>query len=112
MMLTNCGAGLISDFVHPTKFRTVMEVAQECAGFSESTGEFAVPSQAIKCGQLLRKVAELKEAKALENGDTAVAESCVQFVKLCQVHWPELSAVAARNIIDRKRSGVKYLPLT
>jgi len=75
----------LSDFIHPTMFQTVMEVAQECAGFNESTGEFKVPSQAVRGGQLLRCVAELKEAKALQAGDTSMAESCVQFIKLCQM---------------------------
>ena len=74
--------------------------------------EYETPSQAIKCGQLLKKVAEIKEAKALEIADMTTAESSFQFSRLCHLQWSEISAVAHRNVAERKRNGVRYLPLT
>lgn len=42
-----------------------------------------------------------------------VAESCFEFLKLCELKWSnEVSSVALRNIADRKRSGVSLVPLT
>jgi len=102
----------LSDFINPSKFLMLKEVAKDCAGFSDETQEYDTPSQAIKCSQLLKKVAEIKESKALEVADITTAESCVQFSRLCHLQWSEISAVAHRNVAERKRNGVRYLPLT
>ena len=91
--------GDMSDFIHhPTRFKIIVQAAQSCAGFDEHHHEFHTPSQAILCGQLVKKVAELKEAKALEIGDVTTAQSCVQFAKLCQLKWSEVSSVARRDL--------------
>lgn len=90
----------------------IVEAAQECAGFNKTNYEFSAPSTAIKCGQLIKRVAEIKETQLLQNGDSSGAELCAQFMKVCDRQWNVVSAVAARNLSDRKRSGILYLPLT
>jgi len=102
----------MTDFIDPTKFEMIAEAAQECAGFNDTNHEFSAPSTAIKCGQLIKKIAEIKETKLLQAGDSAGAELCVQFAKVCERQWSVVSAVAARNLTDRKRTGIRYLPLT
>jgi hypothetical protein len=103
----------MSDFIVPTKFRMVLDAAKECAGLNESASEYAAPSAAMKSGGILRRLTEIKQANALERGDTETAELCCQFMKLCDVNWStEVSSVASRNLTDRKRSGVLYMPLT
>lgn len=99
-------------FVHLTKFRMVVEAAQECAGFDEVNHTYSTPSQAIKSGQLMKKIAELKMTQALERGEIEVADSCGQFLKLCDLQWSELSTTAHRNLSERKRNSVRFLPLT
>jgi len=68
------------------------------------SNEYHAPSSALRSGTVIKRLAEIKQAEALERCDQAVAESCVQFLKLCELKWPnEVSAVALRNITDRKR---------
>ena len=103
----------IYDYITPTSFRAVVEAAQNCAGIQGSGSSYLTPSYALKSGGLIRRLAEIKQGQALEKGDMITAESCVQFVKLCDINWKnDVSAVALRNLSDRKRSGVFYLPLT
>ena len=103
----------MSDFIQPTKFRIVLEAAQQCAGVSDGGGRYQTPSHALKSGGLVRRLAEIKQTQALERGDTVTAEECVQFLKLCDLNWSnDVSSVALRNLSDRKRTGVRYLPLT
>lgn len=103
----------ISDFIVPTKFRAVVAAAQECAGLNATSSEYEAPSAAMKSGGVLRRLAEIKQSNALERGDAETAELCCQFLKLCDVNWStEVSSVASRNITERKRNGVLYMPLT
>jgi len=103
----------MSDCIDPKRFADVLSAAQQCAGLDETGGEYRAPSVALKCGGLLKKLAEIKHCQALEREDTAVAESCTSFLTLCQKRWPDnVSAVALRNISDRKRTGVQCMPLT
>ena len=55
---------------------------------------------------------EVKLAQALERCDTDAAETSTQFIKLCELQWTQVSATALRNLPERKRNGVKLLPLT
>jgi len=103
----------IYDYITPTSFWAVVEAAQNCAGIQGSGSSYLTPSYALKSGGLIRRLAEIKQGQALEKGDATTAESCVQFLKLCDINWKnDVSAVALRNLSDRKRSGVFYLPLT
>ena len=101
----------MTDFIHPTKFKLMIQAAKECAGFNENAYE--KPSSAIKSGGILKRLAEMKQTGALQRGDTAEADSCTQFIKLCKLNWAnEVSSVASRNLSDRKRLGVLVIPLT
>lgn len=103
----------MSDFINPTQFKYVVEAAKECAGFTDSKSQYKVPSNALKSGAVLRTLAEIKQGEALERSDSATAETCVQFLKLCDLNWScEVSSVALRNISDRKRTSCNILPLT
>ncbi|KAI0208562.1 hypothetical protein LSAT2_006762, partial [Lamellibrachia satsuma] len=89
----------------------VVDAAQQCAGFDEVNHTYDMPSQAIKSGQLLKKVGDVKLSQALER-DTEAVEASMQFLKLCALQWSEVSATALRNLSERKRNGIKLLPLT
>jgi len=103
----------VSDFLIPTKFQEVMAAAQQCAGLNDSGSQYAAPSSAMKSGGVIRCMAELKQSNALRHGDPETAELCNQFLKLCDINWStEVSAVAARNLTERKRNGVSFMPLT
>ena len=103
----------MSDFIHPTQFSEVAAAAKRVAGFQDDTGQYNAPSSALRSGAVIRSLAEIKQAEGLEHGDQTVVESCVQFLKLCELKWPnQVSSVALRNISDRKRSGVLFVPLT
>jgi hypothetical protein len=103
----------MTDFIRPTKFPAIVEAAKRVAGLNEGSSEYHAPSSALKSGGVVRRLAEIKQAKALERSDPAVAEECVQFLKLCQLKWSnEISSTALRNIADRKRTGVLFVPLT
>jgi len=55
----------------------------------------------------------MKQSLAIERQDMTSAEHCIQFLKLCELNWSiEVSALALRNLTDRKRTGVLYMPLT
>jgi len=103
----------VSDAIHPSRFSAVAAATKNVAGFHGDSSEYHAPSSALRSGTVIKRLAEIKQAEALERCDQAVAESCVQFLKLCELKWPnEVSAVALRNITDRKRSGVSFVPLT
>ena len=103
----------MSEFIIPTKFKTVLQAARHCAGCNDKGSEFQTPSYALKSGGLVRRLAEIKQSQALQKSDTVNAECCVQFLKLVELNWTlDISAVALRNLSERKRCGVRYLPLT
>ena len=103
----------MSEFIQPTKFRIVLEAAQQCAGVSDGGSQYQTPSHALKSGGSVRRLAKIKQTQALERGDTVTAEECVQYRKLCDLNWSnDVSSVALRNLSDRKCTGVRYLPLT
>ncbi|KAK2187980.1 hypothetical protein NP493_148g04069 [Ridgeia piscesae] len=95
--------------LHPSMFQMVVSAAQECYDMNHTYG---MPSQAIKSGQLLEIVAEVKLAQALERCDTDAAETNTQFIKLCELEWTQVSATPLRNLSECKQNGVKLLPLT
>jgi hypothetical protein len=103
----------MSDCIDPKRFADVVSTTQQCAGQDEDGGQYKTLSAALKCGGLLKRLAELKQCGALQRGDTATAEMCTHFMTCCTKQWPEnVSAVALCNISDRKRSGVLFMPLT
>ena len=103
----------MSECIDPKKFSDIVNAAQQCAGMDEGGTQYRTPSVALKCGGLLKKLAEIKHCQALEREDMTTADSCTNFLTLCQKRWPDsVSAVALRNISDRKRTGVLYMPLT
>ena len=103
----------MSEFIVPTKFKAVLSATKMCAGLNDTGTEYGAPSSAMKSGGVIRRLAEIKESDALQRGDTATAELCSQFLKVCDVNWSsEISSVAIRNLSQRKRKGVFYLPLT
>jgi len=106
------GSASMSNFIEPTQFSAVVEAARQCAGLSED-GKYQAPTSVLKSGNVIRKLAEIKQGSALERSDPATAELCTQFVKLCDLNWAsEVSAVARRNLTDSKRTGVMVMPLT
>ena len=109
---TGNGNGTLRDFIHPTKFRMVVDAAQHCAGFDSRRHSYTSPSSAIRSGQLLKKVAQLNMTRALETGDTATVDTSTNFLKLCEMQWSEVTASAHRNLSERNRNGVDFLPLT
>jgi len=103
----------MSDFIHPATFSAVTAAAKHVAGFKDDSSEYRAPSSALRSGAVIRRLAEIKQAEALERGDQVVVEKSVEFLKLCQLKWPnDVSSVALRNIADRKRSGISIVPLT
>ena len=82
-----CGKNMssMSDFIHPTQFSEVAAAAKRVAGFQDDTGQYHAPSSALRSGAVIRSLAEIKQAEGLEHGDQTVVESCVQFLKLCQL---------------------------
>jgi len=103
----------LSDYMVPTKFQAVLSAAKECAQLNDSGTEYGAPSSAVKSGGIIRQLVEIKQSDALQRGDSVTAESCTQFLKLCDVNWAnEVSCVAHRNLSQRKRNGVLFLPLT
>ena len=58
-------------------------------------------------------MSELNLSQATEKQDMTSVEHCVQFLKLCDLNWStEVSALALRNLADRKRTGALYMSLT
>ena len=102
----------LCDFVQPSMFREVVDAARECAGFDSARHAYRAPSSAIRSGQLMKKVATLNMTRALEIGDTKVVDASTGFLKLCDLQWSEVSTSAHRNLSERKRNGVEFLPLT
>ena len=91
----------------------VVDAAQHCAGFDSRRHSYTTsPSSAIRSGQLMRKVAQLNMTHALETGDTATVDASTNFLKLCDIQWSEVTASAYRNLSERNRNGVDFLPLT
>ena len=103
----------LSEYLVPTKFQAVVSAAKQCARLNNTGTEYGAPSSAVKSGGVIRQLVEEKQAHALEHGDTVTADLCTQFLKLCDVKWSsEVSCVALRNLSQRKRNGVLFLPLT
>ena len=109
---TGNGNGTMRDFIHPTKFRMIVDAAQHCAGFDSRRHSYTSPSSAIRSGQLLKKIAQLNMTHALETGDTATVDASTNFLTLCDLQWSEVTASAHRNLSERNSNGVDFLPLT
>ena len=96
----------MSNFIHSERFREVVEAAQYVGGYSETNAQYQSPSAALIAGGTIRCLAEIKQGDALEHSNADIAESCAQFLKLCDLNWSsEVSSVALRNIADRKLTG-------
>ena len=109
---TGSQASELHDFIHPTKFRMVVDAAQVCAGFDDASHSYLAPSNAIRSGQLLKKVAQLIVAHALEMANPTTVDASTQFLKLCDLQWSEVVASAHKNLSEISRNGVYFLLLT
>lgn len=76
------------DAVKPQNFNAVVEAVQEIAGIKEGSKSFDKPSLVWKLGNSLKKIADIKYARALKDGDEEVLEEAEAFIKLCTKEWP------------------------
>ena len=57
-------------------------------------------------------MAEVRLVQALQRRDTDTAEESKQLIKLCELQWTQVSAIALQKLLEHKQNGVKLLPLT
>lgn len=86
------------DFIKPTKFRSLFDAAKDIAGFNNKENVFEKPSLALKIGHSLKKLGLLVQGQKLEENDSAGAEEALNFVKLVELNWPDITRPAHRTI--------------
>lgn len=85
-------------FIAPTKFRHLFDATKDIAGFDSKKNVFEKPSLALKIGHSLKKLALLVQGQSLECSDTSGAEEAMNFMKLVELNWPDLTNPAHRTI--------------
>ncbi|CAC5410179.1 unnamed protein product [Mytilus coruscus] len=94
----------LSEFLHPSHFKTVIKATKDEACYDEQTHLLKIPSLAIKIETSLRICATIRKRNGLEEGDENLTkESSSFFDRLCEDNWAEEKT---------KRNKMKRIPLT
>lgn len=108
----------IEEFIHPNLFDTCVQGVKSLAEISDSlslsgTKTFTKPALALKAGQLLKKVAELKRGQAIRKKDVSSKEAAAEFVELYNTEWNEkIAGIAQQNLKELRFNKETILPLT
>lgn len=83
----------IEDFLIPELFDAcvngVKEIAEITNKKQSGTKVFAMPSSALKMGQLLKKLASLKRCQEIRNRNSISKEKTAEFIELYSTEWNE-----------------------
>ena len=108
----------IGDFITSDKYDTCVTAVKTLACVSEEkslsgTQILDKPSLALKAGQLLKKVAELKKGQAIRVRDTEMKSDVSDFINLYEGEFTDaVSAIAHQTLSERKYNKKDVLPLT
>ena len=98
-----------SAFLIPEKFKTVVQAVTTLCGGTDDSLE--TPSNALKMGQHIKELTDIKETNASIKRDTSSVEDCRQFRLLVEKNWRvEVSALACAILSERKFNKTIQLP--
>jgi len=100
------------DIIKPSQFNNVISAVRAITGFDTQTETYAIPSLGVKLGAALKKCAKIVKADAMKERNDCLQNQAVDFDELCNMEWTdEISAVARKNLDDRKYSKPAMIPL-
>ncbi|XP_069033055.1 uncharacterized protein [Embiotoca jacksoni] len=81
--------GSFEDACKPQNFSDVVEAVRQTAGYNDETKSFDSPTLLAKLGNSLKKIADIKYARALKDGaNIETIQEAETFIKLCAKEWP------------------------
>lgn len=94
-------AAQLKDFIHPSKFQTVLQAVRITAELDPEKESYGIPSLALKLGHSLKKCGVLVKGEGLETGNMSKVKDCESFLELCSNFWSEeVSSQALRELSD------------
>lgn len=98
LMLRKDSIRSLEDAIKPQNFSKVVEAVRELAGFNVETKSCHTPSLMMKLGNSLRKIGDIKLAKALkEDADKETMQEVETFIKLCTKEWGHTASSRVKN---------------
>ena len=116
--LTGSESASVGDFITPSQFDVCITAVKSLAMESDrnslsGTKTFEKPSLALKAGQLLKKVADLKKGQAIRMKDMEAKEAATDFVDLYRNEFTDaISGIAHQSLQERKFNKKEILPVT
>ena len=104
----------VSDFLTPAEFDTVVKAVRAVSGELTTEGDTSnseCPSAAIKGGYSIKRLAEIKRARAIRASSPKETTDAENFLKLYELEWAEqISSRASKKLDQRKFNKVERLP--
>lgn len=116
--LTGKESASIGDFISSSKYDTCVSAIKTLALISDEkslsgTKTFNKPSLALKAGQLLKKLADLKKGQAIRASDMEMKTDVSNFIDLYEGEFKDdVSSLAHQTLSERKYNKKDVLPLT
>ena len=92
----------MQDSMNPVLFSSVIAAVKDVTGFDQSTGQYRIPSLALKLGHSLKHCGKILLTKAIVNGSLGLKQHAEEFMTLCSGEWiSEVSSVALQTLHSR-----------
>ena len=103
----------MSDLLTPSFFDIIVDGAFEMAGQDRQTGASSVhmihPSAALKIGQDIELMSELKEIQSIQDKDAVKEEEAARLLKVMKKLWPTRVATLARCLASERKFNKNIL---
>ncbi|XP_061625007.1 uncharacterized protein LOC133475722 isoform X2 [Phyllopteryx taeniolatus] len=101
----------LEDFFLPDNFPHVVAAVNVLAGYDSTGCTYSTPSLAIKLGYSLQKVCHIVQERAIERGDTNLAESAKTFMVVYRKQWNKMISSNALSALRKtKRNSREKVP--
>ena len=112
-LITNDKTASLEDFIHPKNFDHFVKAALKCTKEDdEDEEEIKSPSNAIKLGYDIKRMASAKLGEALKTGNEVKTSEAKDFLKLMTLNWGFQVTKLSRTVLsERNFNSYKPLPL-
>lgn len=103
----------LADYIHPSKFESIVNAIYLVCGFNHETHSFRNPSLPLKLGHSLKLCAEIVQAEAIIGDNQRRRAEAGDFIELCTRLWKwKISTHAISDLRQKKFNKPQLLPLT
>ncbi|XP_054628943.1 uncharacterized protein LOC129179570 [Dunckerocampus dactyliophorus] len=93
----------MEEFFLPDSFQHVVSAVNVLAGHNAARRTYSKPSLAIKLGYSLQKVCHIVQERALQSGDTSLAESAKDFLVVYRKEWNRMISSGALSALRKTK---------